>query len=118
MTDEEEEALERVKTDPSIQANATAIRIQKALRNLLIATAVCFAGLLAVAGYVYTVAHSNNVALCALRKDRQQTYDSTVKYLSDHPEGTKLISVADLQAAIVQAKGTLDALSGISCPAS
>lgn len=116
MNDHEKlDALANPDIDPSVQANTTAVRIQKALRNLIIVTVLLGLAIVGTVGYIYSVADANNKALCAFRGDVQDRVDQTAQYLHDHPHGTKLISTADLQRSLDNSKRTVQSLSNLDC---
>lgn len=101
--------------DPSVQANATAVKIQKALRNLIITNIVLFVCMVGIAYYIYTVAKANTEALCTVRIDAQARIDQTNKFIEKHPNGWRGISVAELKRGLEGPAHTVQSLSSLNC---
>ncbi len=54
-------------------------------------------------------------ALCAQKQGYEQTYQSSKKYLREHPHGTRDFSKDVIVAAILQSKVQLHAFRDVSC---
>lgn len=97
------------------QAEETRRTIQAALRVLVVATVILYAGLIAVSVWTYNGAASNRDALCALREDVEKRVATSEGFLAANPKGVAGIDAAALKTSIANSKRTIEALSGINC---
>lgn len=90
--------------------------LQKALRRFVAATLLLYLIVAGLSLYVYTQAHANGAALCALRNDLERRVISSRRFLEENPEGIPGLTPALLREGIENQQRTIDALSGLDCP--
>lgn len=115
MSDNIEEQPESHVLDPSVQANTTAYRIQRALKWMIWATVVLYLGLFVLAYWGYTISRTNTRALCAVRADSERRVNDSVVFLKENPNGIPGISVEQLKRSTDNATRTMKALSNLDC---
>lgn len=90
--------------------------LKRTLRWLVRATVLLYIFMIGLTGYTWMKTNDNNDALCALRKDAQGRYDTSTKFLHDHPQGFPGVATREeIQRGVDTSAATLDALSDLNC---
>ena len=101
-------------------------QVQRALRNLTIATVVLYLVLVAFGTFAWIeaanrrddikqAALSANSALCALRNDVERRVVNSQEFLDKHPGGIPGISRQDIKQSIANQRRTIKALGDLEC---
>lgn len=89
--------------------------LRRALWMFVAMTLVLYVMVAALGLFVYTQAHQNKAALCALRTDLERRVAVSETFLEENPEGIPGISPAALRTSITNQRLTIQALSGLDC---
>jgi hypothetical protein len=94
---------------------ATEHSIRNAFRLLVGATCLLFLITVALGAYVFTVAHRNNIVLCAQRHALDVQIGSSEQFLKENPNGIPGISASVIQRGLTNSKRTRKTLDILDC---
>lgn len=101
---------------PETRGLGTAAVLRKSLKRLVWATVLLYVVLFAIGLKVYLDGRNTTKALCTLRTDLQVRVNSSIDFLSEHPEGIPGISPKMIRDGIENQQRTISALQGLDCP--
>lgn len=109
---------ETIIPEPEEHESKAAADLRRTLRMLVLATAVLYIFLIAVAVKIYLDGRSTNDALCTFRADRITQVTQSLQFLTANPKGTPGIPAEAIISSVNTQISTINALSGLHCAAS